>query len=295
MKFRTEIKLPSYPFDIRYDHQLLFLGSCFSENVSTFFAEHQFQVTANPFGILFNPLSIAQALDFAAQNKVLDEHYFHFFNEKWLSFAHHGCFSHPDPEIFATHISQSLEKAKNALQSADFLFITFGTSYYYWHKEKELVVANCHKLPSDTFEKRRASVQETVSAFAPFFQWKKRHRPGLKVILTVSPVRHLGDGFHENQLSKSLLHLATEELCQQHDNVYYFPSYEIYQDDLRDYRFYADDLCHPSAQGVDYVIEKVKEAFLTADTLRQVDEADKALRRSRHVPLLQWETANGKT
>lgn len=289
MKFRTEIRLPSYPFDIRYDHKLLFLGSCFSENVSTFFAEHQFSVTANPFGILFNPLSIAQALDFATQSKVLDEHFFHFFNEKWLSFAHHGRFSHPDRDTFELQISQSVENARKALQSSDFLFITFGTSYYYWHKEKELVVANCHKIPASAFEKRRATTHEIATAFAPFFQWRNQHRPDLKVVLTVSPVRHLGDGFRENQLSKSILHLATEELCQQHGDVFYFPSYEIYLDDLRDYRFYADDLCHPSAQGIDYVIEKVEDAFLSADTRRQLEEAERTLRRNQHIPQL-----NGK-
>lgn len=285
MKFRTEIPVPKYPFEIGLDSQILFLGSCFSEHVSAYFIERNFKALANPFGILFNPLSIAFALDLMAGKQQLSERYFSFFDEKWISFAHHGKFSNPDRTLFEEGVNYSVAEGADFLQNADFLFVTLGTSYYYFHKEKELVVANCHKVPGTEFEKRRASVTDIVNAFLPFFEWRNQHRPELKVIFTVSPVRHLGDGFHENQLSKSILHLSIEKMQETHENVFYFPSYEIFMDDLRDYRFYDKDLCHPSQQGVEYVREMVASAFFTDSTRQKITEIEKELRRNGHRPL----------
>ena len=286
MKFRTEIPVPKYPFEIGLDSQILFLGSCFSEPVSAYFIERDFKALANPFGILFNPLSIAFALDLMTGKQHLSERYFSFFEEKWISFAHHGKFSNPDRTMFEEGVKDSLEIGSDFLQNADFLFVTLGTSYYYFHKEKELVVANCHKVPGTEFDKRRASVTDVCNAFLPFFEWRNLHRPDLRVIFTVSPVRHLGDGFHENQLSKSILHLSIEKMQETHENVFYFPSYEIFMDDLRDYRFYDKDLCHPSQQGVEYVREMVASAFFTDSARQKITEIERELRRNGHRPLL---------
>ena len=286
MKFRTEISLPQYPFEMGFDDRLLFLGSCFSEHVSEYFISRRFNALANPFGILFNPLSIALALDLMTGKQQLAERYFTFFDEKWVSFAHHGKFSNPDRALFDAAVSQSVETGGEFLQNTDILFVTFGTSYYYYHKEKELVVANCHKVPAAAFEKRRASVTDICNALQPFFAWRQQHRPEMKVVFTVSPVRHLGDGFHENQLSKAILHLSVEKLQETYGDVYYFPSYEIFMDDLRDYRFYDKDLCHPSPQGVEYLLEKVSSAFLTDATRQKITELEKEIRRNGHRPLL---------
>ncbi len=286
MKFRTEIPVPKYPFEIGLDSQILFLGSCFSEHVSAYFIERNFKALANPFGILFNPLSIAFALDLMTGKQHLSERYFSFFEEKWISFAHHGKFSNPDRTLFEEGVARSVAEGSTFLQNADFLFVTLGTSYYYFHKEKELVVANCHKVPGTEFDKRRASVTDVCNAFLPFFEWRNLHRPDLRVIFTVSPVRHLGDGFHENQLSKSILHLSIEKMQETHENVFYFPSYEIFMDDLRDYRFYDKDLCHPSQQGVEYVREMVASAFFTDSTRQKITEIERELRRNGHRPLL---------
>lgn len=285
MKFRTEIPVPHYPFEIGLDTRLMFLGSCFSEHISEFFSTRKFNVMANPFGILFNPLSIAFALDLMTGKQQLSERYFSFFDEKWISFAHHGKFSNPDRKLFEEGVAHSVEEGRSFLQSADILFVTLGTSYYYFHKGKELVVANCHKVPGTEFDKRRASVTETYNAFLSFFEWRKQYRPDLKVVFTVSPVRHLGDGFHENQLSKASLHLSIEKMQESYENVFYFPSYEIFMDDLRDYRFYDKDLCHPSPQGVEYVREMVASAFFTDITRQRVAEIEKDLRRMGHRPI----------
>lgn len=285
MKFRTEIPIPKYPFEIGLDSRLLFLGSCFSEHISAYFIERNFKALANPFGILFNPLSIAFALDLMTGKQQLSERYFSFFEEKWISFAHHGKFSNPDRTMFEEGVNHSVAEGFGFLQNADFLFVTFGTSYYYFHKGKELVVANCHKVPGTEFDKRRASVTDVCNAFLPFFAWREQHRPDLKVIFTVSPVRHLGDGFHENQLSKSILHLSIEKMRETHGNVFYFPSYEIFMDDLRDYRFYDKDLCHPSPQGIEYVCEMVASSFFTDSTRQKITEIEKEIRRNGHRPL----------
>lgn len=285
MKFRTEIPVPKYPFEIGLDSQILFLGSCFSEHLSAYFIERNFKALSNPFGILFNPLSIAFALDLMTGKQQLSERYFSFFDEKWISFAHHGKFSHPDRTLFEEGVARSVATGSAFLQNADFLFVTLGTSYYYFHKEKELVVANCHKVPGTEFDKRRASVTDVCNAFLSFFAWREQHRPDLKVIFTVSPVRHLGDGFHENQLSKSILHLSIEKMQETHENVFYFPSYEIFMDDLRDYRFYDKDLCHPSPQGVEYVREIVASSFFSDATRQKITEIEREIRRNGHRPL----------
>ena len=285
MKFRTEIPVPRYPFEIGLDSRLMFLGSCFSEPVSEYFIERNFKALANPFGILFNPFSIAFALDLMTGKQQLSERYFAFFDEKWISFAHHGKFSNPDRKLFEEGVNHSVEEGSTSLQNTDFLFVTFGTSCYYYHKEKELVVANCHKVPGTEFDKRRASVTDICNAFLPFFEWRKQYRPDLKVVFTVSPVRHLGDGFHENQLSKSILHLSIENMQETYENVFYFPSYEIFMDDLRDYRFYDKDLCHPSPQGMDYVCEMVRSAFFNDSTQQKITEIEKELKRKSHRPM----------
>lgn len=285
MKFRTVIPSPPFPFQISYDTRLMFLGSCFSEHISDYLSERRFPVVANPFGILFNPLSIASTLEVACGVRELDERQFLLFGDKWVSLAHHGRFSHPDRSLFEAGIHDSVSLARDAVQRADILFITLGTSYYYYHKERQTVVANCHKIPAQNFEKRRASVAQVVQAFETFFLWRQNHRPDLKVVFTVSPVRHLADGFHENQLSKSILHLAVDELCALHSDTFYFPSYEILLDDLRDYRFYDHDLCHPSAQGVAYVLEQFTASFFSDDTLLRMQEVEREVRRSSHIPL----------
>lgn len=283
MKFRTEINIPKLPFSIVLDTKMMFLGSCFSEHVSGFFAARKFPVCANPFGILFNPLSIAQTLDFMTGKSSLSDRFYQYFDEKWISFAHHGKFSHADKSVFLNQISDALQNGSSFLQNTDILFLTFGTSYYYYHLEKELVVANCHRVPGACFDKKRAEIDQICAAFAPFFAWRAQHNPNLKVVFTVSPVRHLSDGFHENQLSKSILHLSIEKMLDSYPETCYFPSYEIFQDDLRDYRFYDKDLCHPSVEGVEYVMDKLLQSTMSPAMLQKITELEKVVRREAHL------------
>lgn len=281
MKFRTEIPTPKYPFDINYQDKLMLLGSCFSDHIGNFFQEMRFDTLSNPFGTLFNPVSIATALKMCMNPELFDEQYIDFFNEKWISYAHHGKFSHPDKETFLQNIRQNLDRAHDFLSSANYLFITFGTAYCYRLIERDLIVANCHKIPANQFEKQLLTIEQIVGLYQDLLEQLRQFNPQLKIIFTVSPVRHLADGFHENQISKSTLHLSVNQLVD-NINTYYFPSYEMVQDDLRDYRFYAADLCHPSDAAVTYIREKLTEALFTPETQERMKEVVKENKAQGH-------------
>ena len=247
----------------------------------------RFDTLSNPFGTLFNPVSIANALKMCINPELFNEQYIDFFNEKWISYAHHGKFSHPDKETFLQNIRQNLDKAHDFLSSANYLFITFGTAYCYRLIERDLIVANCHKIPANQFEKQLLTIEQIAGLYQDLLEQLRQFNPQLKIIFTVSPVRHLADGFHENQISKSTLHLSVNQLVD-NTNTYYFPSYEMVQDDLRDYRFYAADLCHPSDAAVTYIREKLTDAFFTLETqerMKEVVKENKAQGHRNNVPI----------
>ena len=281
MKFRTEIPTPKYPFNINYQNKLMLVGSCFSDHIGNFFQEMRFDTLSNPFGTLFNPVSIANALKMCMNPELFNEQHIDFFNEKWISYAHHGKFSHPDKETFLQNIRQNLDKAHDFLNSANYLFITFGTAYCYRLIERDLIVANCHKIPANQFEKQLLTIEQIVGLYQDLLEQLRQFNPKLKIIFTVSPVRHLADGFHENQISKSTLHLSVNQLVE-NTNTFYYPSYEMVQDDLRDYRFYAADLCHPSDAAITYIREKLTEALFTPETQERMKEVVKGNKAQGH-------------
>jgi hypothetical protein len=284
MKFRTELPNLKYPFQISYTDSVLLLGSCFSAHIGAFLIEHRFQALSNPFGTLFNPVSIANAIKMTLNPELFTEDYHYFFDERFVSFAHHGSFSHQNKEQFITQINQQFNDTKTFLGHTDFLFITFGTAYCYKFIERDIIVANCHKIPNSQFEKFRLKIDEIVQIYQDILQMLKQFNPELKIVFTVSPVRHLGDGFHENQLSKAALHLAIEQFTNE-ESVFYFPAYEILMDDLRDYRFYAEDLCHPAENAVHYIEEIFADSFFSQDTKEQFKFIEKENKLLNHRPL----------
>jgi len=284
MKFRTEIPIPKFPFQISYQDRILMLGSCFSDNIGTFLTKNRFFTLSNPFGTLFNPISIINVIKMTLNPTLFSEDYRYFFDNRHVSFAHHGSFSHSDENQFITQIEKKWKETKSFLEKADFLFITFGTAYCYKFLERNLVVANCHKIPNTQFEKFRLTIEEIVQIYQEMVQQLKQINPSLKIIFTVSPVRHLGDGFHENQISKSILHLAIDQLTDE-KNCFYFPAYEILMDDLRDYRFYADDLCHPRENAVQYIENIFADTFFTKETKEKQKEIEKENKFLNHRPL----------
>ena len=244
------------PFDIKINHQqkLLLIGSCFTEQIGNKLAHHKFRVLDNPNGILFNPISITRSVSSYINNKQYSASDLFYQNENWNRWEHHSRFSNPDQGACVEGINASQNSAHDFLRSADWLLITLGSAFVY-ELENKSVVANCHKVPTDKFDKRLLSVEEVVSALEQMQEQLLTFNPSLKIIYTISPVRHLRDGFVENNRSKSTLHLAVQQLTER-GNAFYFPAYELVMDDLRDYRFYAEDMVHPNYAATNYVWKK---------------------------------------
>lgn len=278
MKLYTSVDIAPSPKKIAYNDKILLLGSCFADNIGTKFGGYYFQTTVNPYGTLYNPASIAKAIS-GIGNGVSDigivEH-----NRLWHSLSHHGSFSRADKEDLVRACEQSRVQLREALQQASTMIITFGTAWVYEYENK--VVANCHKLPANRFVRRRMTVDEIVEIWQPILT----AMPDKHWIFTVSPIRHVKDGLHENQISKAILLQAVDRLtAKQLDSpiggLSYFPSYEIMLDELRDYRFYAEDMVHPSQVAVDYIWQRFVDTYMTADTQNEMRTLHQ-LWRDRH-------------
>lgn len=279
MKFRTEISIKPLEVGIAHSAKIFALGSCFAESISERLLRAKFTVTTNPLGVLFNPLSIADCLrrlDLRRAFAVCD---IREGRENYYSFdAHSSLDGKSHTEAFA-NLNRAVAQGGKALAEADTVILTFGTAWVYELEGK--VVANCHKQPSALFTRRRLSVEEIVERYATLFEGVLRDK---RVILTVSPVRHIGDGLQENSLSKATLRLAIEELTLRYGNAHYFPSYEIVVDDLRDYRYYGDDLVHPSAMAVEYIWEVFSRTMLDEATQQLLPRIAQVVAASQHRP-----------
>lgn len=268
MKFRTEFNVDKYPFSISHCNQITCLGSCFAEEMSNEFIKNGFGVFINPFGVIFNPISISNIVSNAlAKNHDYDAEIVKH-GDKYYSLHHHGTFASVDIGELEDRIRLRNLQLKSALINSDFLFITFGTANVYRWKETGRVVANCHKLPQSFFEKARLGIEEIVAVWRSAISALQSLNERIKIVFTVSPVRYLNFGMHEHQLSKAVLLLAVEELVQSIPEVFYFPAYELVIDDLRDYRFMNEDLIHPNKQAIQYVWEKLSEAFFDDGTIQ---------------------------
>ena len=285
MDFRTQIELPVGLPPITHAGQILMMGSCFVQNIGNFLKDAKFQLDLNPFGILYNPSSLSAVLIEILKRKVYKKGDLFFHNDLWHSPMHHGLFSGPTLESTLQNINIRLLQVHQAMQKSDWLMLTFGTAYVYEQKETGKVVSNCHKLPENKFNRRLLSVEEIVEDYTALITEMSARNPELKWLFTVSPIRHIRDGMHANQLSKSTLLLAIDRLQQLFpERVFYFPSYEIILDELRDYRFYADDMLHPSPLAIRYLWERFSETFFSSET-KQVIVAVQDIRRDlAHKP-----------
>ena len=282
MQFRTIIPAPQYPFQIQENDAVMLVGSCFSDNMGHYFDTHRFEVCSNPFGVLFNPISIDRALRFMLQPDMFDKNrYFYKYRDLWVSFAHHGRFSKEIFEDFEANIDSNLQQSAEFLRKTRYLFITFGTAFCYKFIPRDLIVSNCHKIPNHQFDRLRLDVKKIVTQWNSTLTLLKESCPDMKVIFTVSPVRHLGDGAHENALSKATLLLAVEKLVD-NEFTYYFPAYEYLMDDLRDYRFYSKDLCHINDLAISYLEERLAESFFSPETIERMVEIEKENRFLNH-------------
>ena len=251
MELITKVEYDKAPCKISHLSKSLLLGSCFAENIGCLMRENKFDCDVNPFGILYNPLSVSKALDdiIACKHYGPDDLFFH--QECYHSYMHHGSFSATNREMVLDTINTRLSKASQRLAQTEVLIITFGTAWVYYLQSTREVVSNCHKMPAKTFVREKLTVNDIVETYSSLIAKLQQCSPNLRLLFTVSPIRHVKDGLHENQLSKATLLLAIDELTRKFpEQVSYFPAYEIVMDELRDYRFYADDMGQPSALAI---------------------------------------------
>ena len=284
MNLQTTIQIPRTDLLITHQDKIMMLGSCFAENLFSYMQESGFETDSNPFGILYNPASIAHCFrrllrpePYTGSDLFEHQGMFH-------SFDHHSRFSDISPDRCLSRMNEQLSLSARFMQKATVFIITFGTAYVYYDTTGP-VVSNCHKLPDKCFVRRRLTVDEIVALWRSLISDIRKINPESKFLFTVSPIRHWKDGAHGNQLSKAALLLAIEEISGHHADCYYFPSYEIVMDELRDYRFYADDMLHPSSFAVQYIWEKFSAAFFDKPTMEKVKAWQKLNRALKHRPL----------
>jgi len=283
MKFRTEVEINESGKKIGIEDCIFSIGSCFATEMHEKFSEGQIQSLNNPFGTIFNPYSIFQTIKQVYDAKEYQENDLILANENYISLDHHSSFDSRYAHKSLEKINQNIEEANQFLQSTDFVIITFGTSYIYEFLPKNRLVANCHKIPQKFFEKRFLSHQELTESINKTINiLKDICKNDVQILFTVSPVRHTKDGIIENQLSKSKLVNAIHESISGKENCRYLPVYEILMDDLRDYRFYKDDLIHPNSQAVQYIWGKFGNAYFSDETKIFINENNKILTALNH-------------
>ncbi len=289
MKFRTEIDIARSDLSWGYENRTVSIGSCFAERIGQRLQNSKFKIENNPLGTLFNPASVADALERIAGGKEVSESDLFLGGDLWSSYDFHGSFSALSAKEAVEKMNSAVRVTNAALQSADRVIITFGTARVY---EKDgRVVANCHKQPSREFVRRELSCEEIVERFDALLKGALRDK---QVLFTVSPVRHVADGLVENFRSKATLRVAIEELLRRNDSAYYFPSYEILTDDLRDYRYYAEDMIHPSEVAVEYIWQKFTQAHFTDKAMQTLSCVERICAAAAHRPVNPTSAAHRK-
>ena len=289
-KFQTEIQIPEFAWKSGYHKPGLFMGSCFTENVGNIMAGLKYPVDINPFGILYNPVSVAHGLRFLLQKKKFTENELIQHNGLWHSFYHHSRFSSSELEKALYAINSRIELSATFLKSAGFLFLTFGTAWVYEYKLTGQTVSNCHKFPEKEFRRFRLTPGEIVEEYRQLLSDIWEFNPKVKVVFTVSPIRHLKDGAIENQRSKATLLLTVDQLVRGfgEDQCNYFPAYEIVMDELRDYRFYEEDMIHLSNSAVNHIWEKFQTSLIDEESRKISENVKKVFSDMNHRPFNQF-------
>lgn len=284
MNFTTKIPLAKSINPIDYNSKILSLGSCFAENMGEKLAYFKFQSTTNPFGIIFNPVSIEYLISRVVNNQKFTEEDIFFHNDLWHCFEVHSELSNPNKEDFLNSLNQLLKSTNSQITTSTHIIITYGTSWVYRNKSSNSIVANCHKVPQSQFDKEILSAETIQKTIQNTINLIQKVNPTCNFLFTISPVRHIKDGFVENQRSKA--HLITAIHNSQHitRNTNYFPSYEIMMDELRDYRFYAEDLLHPSRVAINYIWERFVETHIDETSYSIMEEVATIQKGLAHRP-----------
>jgi hypothetical protein len=284
MKMMLDIDIKSPAEQITYSDKIFLIGSCFTEHIGGRLMELKFPVLQNPNGILFDPVSVSKSLLSYVNEKRYGKDDLLYLNELWQSWNHHSMYSGMEMAEVLTNINNSQQRAHNFLKTADWLIVTLGSSFSYRLTEGGEPVANCHRAPSQWFNKYLLTIEETTNALREAIDALQGFNPRLKIIFTISPVRHIRDGVIENNRSKARLLEAVHGLTETYEHCYYFPAYEIVIDVLRDYRFYDIDLVHPNYAATEFVFDKFTEYFLDAEALEIMEEVKKIVTGFKHKP-----------
>lgn len=285
LQLYTKVDIPKTDFYIDLETKLYFTGSCFAENIGNRFKQLKLQICVNPFGVQYNPLAICKSLQMLLTKDCFTKDDLRFENELWFSFSHYTYFSDISPQSCLEKINSSFASAKEYIQNAKLIIITVGTSWTYILKEDNQVVSNCHKLPASRFDRIFTEIDESVNAFSNAIQLVRKVNPDSRFLFTVSPIRHWKDGAIENQRSKAALLLAISKLQKEVKDVYYFPSYEIMMDELRDYRFYNSDMIHPSEQATEYIQERFIQTYFDDESQKALTEIKRVIASLSHRPI----------
>lgn len=281
---QTKVDIPNSKFLLNHNDKILFIGSCFAENVGVKLKECKFSSLVNPFGVNYNPVSVANSLERILGKNLLSEDDLEVNNDLYFSFSHDTTFSNIKKKECVENINNSIIKAHEFVKSITCLNITLGTAWIYRLESTNKVVANCHKLPASYFKREMLGITEIVKKLKSVINAYLKINPELKIIFTVSPVRHWKDGAIENQRSKSVLLLAVKELENILPELYYFPSFEIMMDELRDYRFYDDDMLHPSGLAIEIIWQYFQKTFFNTNTLELIKKVEKYQQAISHRP-----------
>ncbi len=283
LQLNTPVALAPASFSIGHANRMLLMGSCFTETIGQRLSLLRFPTLVNPFGILYNPLSMAEALRRCLEGCEIDGSLLVSHEGLWHSWLHHGSFSRADREECLRACNHAIREAHDFLDTADTLMVTFGSAWCFTVPDgegKPLVVGNCHKLPAARFERRLASAEAIVEAWSPLVE--RLSARGVRILFTISPIRHLAYGAHGNQVGKAPLFLAVEEMLGKVANAHYFPAYEILMDELRDYRFYADDMLHPSPLAEEMIWQRFLQTYCTRETRTLCDRIEQLNRMTAH-------------
>ena len=284
LEFRVKVELPKNQNNIKHSHLFQLWGSCFADNIGKRLIDNKFSCDLNPFGTLYNPLSIATAIRELIRKKTYTIDDLYVKDGQWFSYMHHSSFSSTNREQCLDRINNRISRSRAILEKANWILFTWGSAWVYRLKTDQRIVGNCHKMPDQIFTRERLDVNEIVAEYTQLIQEIKAINPHVQFMYTVSPIRHAKDGMHGNQLSKSTLLLAIDQLCNSCQDSTYFPSYEIMMDELRDYRFYADDMCHPTPLAINYIWECFSESYFTPDTRNFLQAWEKIQKGLLHRP-----------
>lgn len=284
MQFNLNYNPPISDNKISHTDEVLFIGSCFSENISERLIGLKFPITSNPFGIVFNPKSIEVSL-----NRVLEKKYFNEFDvfEKegiWFSLEVHSSITKSTKKELVDSLNQTIDLWHDKIKASKYLFITLGSAFAYRNKSSDNIIANCHKLPTNQFDKELLEISVIAADYQNLIHKLQQLNSQLQIVFTVSPVKHLRDGVVENNLSKAVLIQLVHQLVNQNSGCTYFPAYELVNDDLRDYRFYDSDMAHPNKQAVEYVWEKFSNSFFSDETKKINEKILDIIQAFNHKP-----------